>query len=35
MAIKSNQKRLEAFHKLCDSNTKVKLCGDDGVPGCG
>jgi len=35
MAIKSNQKRFEAYFKLCNTTTKVKLCGDDKHIGCG
>ncbi len=35
--IKNNQKRWEAFFKLCNktiSNTKFRFCGDDGSIGC-
>ena len=33
--IKNNQKRWEAFYKLCNTTTKIKLCGDDKHIGCG
>ena len=35
MAIKNNQKRFEAYFKLCNTTTKIKLCGDDKHIGCG
>jgi DNA-directed RNA polymerase beta' subunit/intein/homing endonuclease len=35
MAIKDNQTRWNAYFKLCNTNTKIKCCGDDGVSGCG
>ena len=35
LAIKNNQKRWETYHKFCDTTTKIKICGDDGVIGCG
>ena len=35
LAIKNNQKRWETYHKFSDTTTKIKLCGDDGVIGCG
>ena len=37
LQIKNNQKRWEAYSKLCNkniSNTKFKFCGDDGTYGC-
>jgi DNA-directed RNA polymerase beta' subunit len=34
MSIKNNQKRWEAYFKLCNTNTKIKSCGDDGFLGC-
>ena len=33
--IKNNQKRWEAFYKLCNTTTKIKFCGDDKHIGCG
>ena len=35
MAIKNNQKRWEAYFKLCNTTTKIKNCGDDKFIGCG
>lgn len=35
LAIKNNQKRWEAYFKLCNTTTKIKLCGDDKHIGCG
>lgn len=35
MLIKNNQKRWEMLFKLCNTSTKIKLCGDDGTIGCG
>jgi len=35
MAIKNNQKRFEAYFKLCNTTTKIKFCGDDKHIGCG
>jgi len=35
MAIKNNQKRWEAYFKLCNTTTKIKVCGDDKHIGCG
>ena len=35
MSIKNNQKRWEAYFKLCNTTTKIKSCGDDGTTGCG
>jgi DNA-directed RNA polymerase beta' subunit len=35
MSIKNNQKRFEAYFKLCNTTTKIKLCGDDKHIGCG
>ncbi len=35
MNIKNNQKRWEAYFKLCNTTTKVKCCGDDKFIGCG
>ena len=35
MAIKNNQKRWEAYFKLCNTTTKIKSCGDDKHIGCG
>ena len=35
MSIKNNQKRWEAYFKLCNTTTKIKLCGDDKHIGCG
>jgi len=35
MLIKNNQKRWEAYFKLCNTTTKIKACGDDGTVGCG
>lgn len=34
LAIKDNQSRWNAYFKLCNTNTKILSCGDDGVPGC-
>jgi len=33
--IKNNQKRWEAYFKLCNTTTKIKMCGDDKHIGCG
>ncbi len=33
--IKNNQKRWEAYFKLCNTTTKIKVCGDDLHVGCG
>jgi DNA-directed RNA polymerase beta' subunit len=33
--IKNNQKRWEAYFKLCNTTTKAKFCGDDKHIGCG
>ena len=35
MNIKNNQKRWEAYFKLCNTTTKIKSCGDDKHIGCG
>ena len=35
MMIKNNQKRWEAYFKLCNTTTKIRSCGDDGTCGCG
>jgi len=35
LAIKNNQKRWEAYFKLCNTTTKIKSCGDDKYIGCG
>jgi len=35
MATKDNQQRWSAYYKLCNNNTKIKCCGDDGSVGCG
>jgi len=35
LAIKNNQKRWEAYFKLCNTTTKIKVCGDDKHIGCG
>jgi DNA-directed RNA polymerase beta' subunit len=35
MLIKNNQKRWEAYFKLCNTTTKIRACGDDGTIGCG
>jgi len=35
LMIKNNQKRWEAYYKLCNTTTKLKACGDDDVVGCG
>jgi DNA-directed RNA polymerase II subunit RPB1 len=35
MMIKNNQKRWEAYFKLCNTTTKIRACGDDGTVGCG
>ena len=35
LSIKNNQKRWEAYYKLCNTTTKLRSCGDDGVVGCG
>ena len=35
MNIKNNQKRWEAYFKLCNTTTKIKSCGDDKFIGCG
>jgi len=35
LAIKNNQKRWEAYFKLCNTTTKIKSCGDDKHIGCG
>jgi len=35
MSIKNNQKRWEAYFRLCNTTTKIKACGDDGTTGCG
>lgn len=34
MSIKDNQLRWNAYFKLCNTNTKIKCCGDDGSIGC-
>ena len=34
MSIKNNQKRFDAYFKLCNTSTKIKNCGDDDVVGC-
>jgi len=34
MAIKNNQKRWDAYFKLCNTSTKIKNCGVDGCIGC-
>lgn len=34
MMIKNNQKRWDAYFKLCNTSTKIKSCGDDGSIGC-
>lgn len=33
--IKNNQKRWEQVFKYLNNNSKIKICGDDGAPGCG
>ena len=35
LLIKNHQKRWEQIFKLCNNNSKIKKCGDDGAPGCG
>jgi DNA-directed RNA polymerase II subunit RPB1 len=35
LSIKNNQKRWEAYFKLCNTTTKIRVCGDDGTIGCG
>ena len=35
LSIKNNQKRWEAYFKLCNTSTKIKVCGDDKHCGCG
>jgi len=35
LGIKNNQKRWEAYFKLCNTTTKIKSCGDDKHIGCG
>ena len=35
ISIKNNQKRWEAYYKLCNTTTKLRSCGDDGGFGCG
>jgi len=35
LSIKNNQKRWEAYFKLCNTTTKIKFCGDDKHIGCG
>jgi DNA-directed RNA polymerase II subunit RPB1 len=35
LSIKSNQKRWDTYYKLCNTTTKLRVCGDDGVVGCG
>jgi DNA-directed RNA polymerase beta' subunit len=35
MSIKNLQNRWELMFKLCNNVTKIKVCGDDGAPGCG
>ena len=35
MNIKNNQKRWEAYFKLCNTTTKIKSFGDDKHIGCG
>jgi len=35
LAIKNNQKRWEAYFKLCNTTPKIKSCGDDKHIGCG
>jgi len=35
ISIKNNQKRWEAYYKLCNTTTKLRSCGDDGGVGCG
>jgi DNA-directed RNA polymerase beta' subunit len=35
LLIKNNQKRWDMYFKLCNTSTKIKLCGDDGTIGCG
>jgi DNA-directed RNA polymerase beta' subunit len=35
MMLKNNQKRWEAYFKLCNTTTKIRSCGDDGTCGCG
>jgi DNA-directed RNA polymerase II subunit RPB1 len=35
LSIKNNQKRWEAYFKLCNTSTKIKVCGDDKHVGCG
>ena len=35
LAIKNIQKRWEAYFKLCNTTTKIKVCGDDKHIGCG
>jgi DNA-directed RNA polymerase beta' subunit/intein/homing endonuclease len=34
VSIKDNQTRWNAYFKLCNTNTKIKCCGDDGSIGC-
>ena len=35
LSIKNNHKRWEAYYKLCNTTTKLRVCGDDDVVGCG
>jgi DNA-directed RNA polymerase II subunit RPB1 len=35
LSIKNNQKRWDAYYRLCNTTTKLRMCGDDGVVGCG
>jgi len=35
LSIKNNQKRWDAYYRLCNTTTKLRVCGDDGVVGCG
>jgi DNA-directed RNA polymerase II subunit RPB1 len=35
LSIKNNHKRWEAYYKLCNTTTKLRVCGDDEVVGCG
>ena len=35
LSIKNNQKRWEAYYKLCNTTTKLRACGDDESVGCG
>ena len=35
LSIKNNQKRWDTYYKLCNTTTKLRSCGDDGVVGCG